>query len=296
MPLPGPTALQRALTDEADGGHVLKSWPVLLTATANVWGLLGRHPPGVGLGGRVPAVPVRDDAPRRAEIGPINVMLSGLFDSRRFLRCGRCRRSAFEHLHLGFGVRGAGRGREVRQTFEMGGGEPDGVGGGVLLDAAHMLGAGDGGDVVALGEQPGDGDLGRSGAHFGGDGLDLVGQAQVVLEVLADEARVVATEVVLGEAVGGADRPREETASQRRERDEADAEFAERGQDAGLRVAREEEYSDWTAETGVTAFARRIVSGPASERPNARTLPSAISSPTAPAVSSIGTFGSTRCW
>ena len=56
------------------------------------------------------------------------------------------------------------------------------------------------------------------------------------------------------------------------------------------------EYSDCTAVTGWTAWARRIVSGPASERPKARTLPSAISSPTAPAVSSIGVFGSTRCW
>ena len=48
--------------------------------------------------------------------------------------------------------------------------------------------------------------------------------------------------------------------------------------------------------TGCTAWARRIVWTPASERPKCLTLPSAISSFTVPATSSIGTFGSTRCW
>ena len=56
------------------------------------------------------------------------------------------------------------------------------------------------------------------------------------------------------------------------------------------------EYSVWSAETGCTACARRIVSGSASLRPNQRTLPSAMSSFTVPATSSIGTSGSTRCW
>jgi hypothetical protein len=40
----------------------------------------------------------------------------------------------------------------------------------------------DRGDVVALGQQPGQGDLCRGGAGLGGDGLDLVGDAQVALE------------------------------------------------------------------------------------------------------------------
>ena len=55
------------------------------------------------------------------------------------------------------------------------------------------------------------------------------------------------------------------------------------------------EYSLCSAVTGWTACARRIVRTPASERPKCRTLPSWISSFTAPATSSIGTFGSTRC-
>ena len=46
----------------------------------------------------------------------------------------------------------------------------------------------------------------------------------------------------------------------------------------------------------VRNVALRIVAGAASDRPKCPTLPSAISSPTAPATSSIGTVGSTRCW
>ena len=56
------------------------------------------------------------------------------------------------------------------------------------------------------------------------------------------------------------------------------------------------EYSLWSAVTGWTAWARRMVCTPASERPKCLTLPAAISSLTAPATSSIGTCGSTRCW
>ena len=56
------------------------------------------------------------------------------------------------------------------------------------------------------------------------------------------------------------------------------------------------EYSLWSAVTGWTACARRMVCTPASDRPKCLTLPCWISSFTVPATSSIGTFGSTRCW
>jgi len=56
------------------------------------------------------------------------------------------------------------------------------------------------------------------------------------------------------------------------------------------------EYSLCSAVTGWAACARRIVPAPASESPKCLTLPSAMSSATAPATSSIGTAGSTRCW
>ena len=61
-------------------------------------------------------------------------------------------------------------------------------------------------------------------------------------------------------------------------------------------TAVQSEYSLWIAVTGRTAWARRIVLAPASESPKCLTLPSLIKSFTAPATSSMGTFGSTRCW
>ena len=59
------------------------------------------------------------------------------------------------------------------------------VSGDVLLDASDPLGAGDRGDVVALREQPGQGHLCRCCTCLGGNGLNLVDDAQVALEVLA---------------------------------------------------------------------------------------------------------------
>jgi formylglycine-generating enzyme required for sulfatase activity len=56
------------------------------------------------------------------------------------------------------------------------------------------------------------------------------------------------------------------------------------------------EYSFCSALTGCTACARRTVAAPGSDRPKCFTFPAAISSLTAPATSSIGTSGSTRCW
>jgi hypothetical protein len=47
--------------------------------------------------------------------------------------------------------------------------------------------------------------------------------------------------------------------------------------------------------TGCTLWARRMVCTEASEMPKCLILPSAISSLMAPATSSIGTAGSTRC-
>jgi hypothetical protein len=75
-----------------------------------------------------------------------------------WLRCG-CRRLPGEAGELGQDL----------------GAELEAVGSGVLLNAGHTLGAGDGVDVVALGEEAGDGDLRRCGADLGGDGLDFVG-------------------------------------------------------------------------------------------------------------------------
>ena len=76
-------------------------------------------------------------------------------------------------------------GREAVQPFDLIGAQLDAIGGGVLLDSGNPLRAGDRGDVVALREQPGQRDLRTRGTHLGGNGLDLVDDAQVALEILA---------------------------------------------------------------------------------------------------------------
>jgi len=54
------------------------------------------------------------------------------------------------------------------------------------------------------------------------------------------------------------------------------------------------EYSNCTAMMGCTAWARRIVAAPISERPIWRADPSRTQSTMAPTVSSMGTAGSRR--
>ena len=92
------------------------------------------------------------------------------------------------------------------------------------------------------------------------------------------------------------DLARQESLAERAERHEADAEFLAASAGSPVSGSRHHsEYSLCSAATGCTAWARRIVSTPASDRPKCLTLPCRISSLTAPATSSIGTFGSTRC-
>ena len=123
------------------------------------------------------------------------------------------------------------------EPFELVGGEFDAVGGGVLLDARDAPGAGDRGDVVALGQQPRQRDLRRGGTGLGCDRLHLVDDAQVALEVLAGEARVGLAPVVVGEVVDGADLAGEEAVAERGVGDESDAQLAQQRQQLGLGVA-----------------------------------------------------------
>ncbi len=55
------------------------------------------------------------------------------------------------------------------------GGELDGGCAEVFFEVVEALGAGDGDDIVALGEDPGEGELGGGAAEFGGDGFYGVG-------------------------------------------------------------------------------------------------------------------------
>lgn len=125
-------------------------------------------------------------------------------------------RSAVDDSHISFVVALADGRREVVQPFDLLGVHLDAVGRDVLLDASDPLGAGDRGDVVALRQQPGQRDLCRCCARLGGNGLDLVDDAQVALEVLAGEARVGLAPIAVGELLGGADLAGEEAVTERR--------------------------------------------------------------------------------
>ena len=91
---------------------------------------------------------------------------------------------------------------EVVKPLDLLSAQLDTVGCGVLFDAGDALGAGDGGDVVALREEPGQRDLRRCRIELGGDGLDLVDDAEVLFEVAFGEAGVVLAPVVVGEVFG----------------------------------------------------------------------------------------------
>jgi hypothetical protein len=78
-----------------------------------------------------------------------------------------------------------GRG-EVVQACDLLGVQLDAVGCRVLLDAGNASGAGDRGDVVvALRDQPGQSDQRRCRIELGGDGLDLVDDAEVLSKLLS---------------------------------------------------------------------------------------------------------------
>ena len=85
--------------------------------------------------------------------------------------------------HVRLVVAVAGGGGEIVEPLDLLRAQLDAVGSGVLLDAGDALGAGDRGDVVTLREQPGQRDLRRCGVELGSDGLDLVDDAEVLLEV-----------------------------------------------------------------------------------------------------------------
>src|SRR5207247_11317293 len=112
------------------------------------------------------------------------------------------------------------------------------VGGGqVLFEVGDVPGPRDRDDVLPAVQHPGERQLSRRDGLVGCELLDALGELQVLLEVLAREARVVAAEVALVELVGRGQAPCEEAAAERRVGDEADAELLERRQDLVLDVA-----------------------------------------------------------
>jgi hypothetical protein len=148
-----------------------------------------------------------------------------------------------------------GGGLEVVEPVQLVGCQLDGVRRGVLLDQGDATSAGDRSDVLATGQQPRQRGLRGGGAVLGSDRLHLVGDREVAGEVVAGESGVGLAPVVVGEVGDGADLPGEQAVAEGRVGDEADAELAQQRQDLGLDVA---------------GRARRMVSGPASDRPMCR--------------------------
>ena len=167
----------------------------------------------------------------------------------------------------------------------------------VLLEVLHPLRARDRDDVVALRQHPRERELRRGAAFLPRDLLHERHEVEVLLEVLALEARVVAAVVVGREIVDRAELPGQEAAAERAVGDEADAELAARS--AGSRPRRRGSRAN-TRSAAPRSDGRRTRGGssPAPPRcsPRCRTLPAVTSSAIAPTVSSIGTSGSTRCW
>ena len=149
-------------------------------------------------------------------------------------------------------------------------------------------------DVLALGQHPGQRDLGRRALMRCRDLLDGLQQIDVALEVFGIEPGLIPAAVLGQESIEVLDRRREKTATERRVSHVADTEFTAGGED--LLLAR-----------GSTASIRSR--GPRSGEPSVRGgglrtgfgkrkithLARSTSFFIAPTVSSIGTVGSTRC-
>lgn len=96
----------------------------------------------------------------------------------------------------------ASRGRDGLEAIEVGGAEREVGSGCVLLDPGGALGAGDGDDVLTLGQQPGERELAGRDALLASEIADLPHEVEVALEVLSLKARIAAPEVVGREVLG----------------------------------------------------------------------------------------------
>ena len=140
------------------------------------------------------------------------------------------------------------------EAVELVGAQLDAICTGVLLDSWHALRSRDGDDVISLGEQPGQRDLGRGAPHLVGDGLDFVGTAQIVREVLSTETRVRPAEVGLVQVVDRSHLAGQHPAAQGRVGHEANAESSRSTGSVNASGSRvHNEYSDLQGGDGMDA-------------------------------------------
>ena len=102
-------------------------------------------------------------------------------------------------------------------------GKHDGIRARILLKARNAFRSRNGYDVVALGQQPRQGDLGGRGT----DVAQLVRTAEVVPEVLREEPGVGLAVIAVGQLLRRPDRTGQEAAAQRRVCDEPDSQFTQ---------------------------------------------------------------------
>src|SRR5580658_779597 len=105
--------------------------------------------------------------------------------------------SPFDHPHLLLIVVRTRGWREFVEPVDLRSAQLDSVRSHVLLDPGLAFRAGNRGDVVALGQEPGQSNLTRRHAELSGYGFDLVDEALIALEVLAHEAWIGLAEVAV---------------------------------------------------------------------------------------------------
>src|SRR6185369_12405623 len=121
-------------------------------------------------------------------------------------------------------------------------------------------------------------------------------ESLVRFAIVLTKARDDGAEIGTVELRGGINLAGEKAFAERAERDEANAEFRESRHHRFFGFTPEERVFALQGCDGLYGMSTTDRFAPASERPKCLTLPSWIRSFTAPAVSSIGVLGSTRCW
>ena len=176
----------------------------------------------------LPAARFPDKSHRAATAVPSSGPESERSTARRAVSPRRCsagprRRPAAKRRSSAASVSGAGR--QVGRVD-------------VLVEPAHLSGAGDRHDERAPAEHPGQGELRRAAALGGGQLLQAGDQRQVVADVLGLETRHAAPEVGGAEASGIGDGAGQEAAAERAVGDEADVELGAQVEQRVLRVPR----------------------------------------------------------
>src|SRR5215217_3517978 len=187
-------------------------------------------------------------------------------------------------------------GRSVFDLGELVGGQLDVNGTDVFLQPVQLSRPGNRHDPRLLGQQPCQSDLAWSSTFALRDAAEKVDDGLIVSQRLRCEPRDRATDVVAAVETGrGVDRACEEAFAERAVGHEADTEFLAGWEHFLFWPAPPQRVLTLDGRHRLDGVCARIVPAAASDRPKCFTLPASMRSLIAPATSSIGTSGSTRC-